>query len=382
MNIVHLMASPFFGGPERQMLGLALHLPAQSRFVSFPENGAAKAFLDRARAQGIPSEALTNNFPHVFAAVRELSQKLITWKTDLLTTSGYKPDILGLWAARKAGIPVVSISHGWTGATWKVRLYENLDRRLLRKFDAVVCVSDAQRHKVLKTGVTLDKAVLIHNAVAESAFADADPKYLAPLQKLFPRPMPLVVGAAGRLSPEKGFEVLIDAAQKVCKARTDVGFVIFGDGPLREALKQRIRDRVLEERFILAGFRDDVASFLPHLSLGVMSSYTEGLPMALLETCAAGVPTVATAVGGIPEVITDNVDGWLAPSGEPEKLADRLLEALSDPDRRRRFGERARIKVRSDFSFTGSARLFMEMVERLPSSRLPSAPRAKVCEHS
>src|SRR5262245_53185307 len=123
MHIVHLMASPFVGGPERQVLGLARHLPPPCRtsFLSFAERGLARPFLDEARRGGFEAIELEHNTPRYFACVREVAGQLTRLRADLLACSGYKPDLVGWRAARRAGVPVVSISHGWTAATLKVR---------------------------------------------------------------------------------------------------------------------------------------------------------------------------------------------------------------------------------------------------------------------
>src|SRR6185436_13855396 len=122
-----------------------------------------------------------------------------------------------------------------------------------------------------------------------------------------------VIGAAGRLSPEKGFKVLVAAAALVRRQHPDAGFVLFGDGPLRSEIERCIVEHGLQNAFVLTGFRNDLNRFLPNLDLNVMSSFTEGLPVILLEAGAAGVPTVATAVGGIPEVVDDGKTGHLVP---------------------------------------------------------------------
>src|SRR5262249_49047684 len=133
MTIVQLAASPFLGGPERQMLGLAANLPASygTVFLSFAEGGTCQPFLDAARAQGHDARALSANAPHYWQAATEIAGHLHRVRADVLCCNGYKPDIIGLLAARRAGVPVVSISHGWTAATWKVRLNEALDKFLL-----------------------------------------------------------------------------------------------------------------------------------------------------------------------------------------------------------------------------------------------------------
>ena len=121
----------------------------------------------------------------------------------------------------------------------------------------------------------------------------------------------------GRLSPEKGFDLLVEAAALVVREHPRVGFLLCGDGPERPALARRIAEHGLEGKFVLAGFRTDLERLLPAWDLAVLSSHTEGLPVAVLEALAAGVPVVATAVGGTPEVVEDGVSGYLVPPGGP-----------------------------------------------------------------
>jgi glycosyltransferase involved in cell wall biosynthesis len=377
MVVVQLMASPFFGGPERQMLGLACSLPKHYRtvFLTFAESGRCRALLEQVHRHGFEGWALESNFPHVARAAREVARELRRVRAEIVCCSGYKPDLIGWLAARQAGIPCVSVSHGWTSATLKVRFYETLDRLVLRWMDAVVCVSEGQAVKVLNAGVPVERAVVIRNAVGMEAFAEPDPTARASLEGLFPRPPRRIVGAAGRLSPEKGFDRLIEAAALVTKGEPDTGFVVFGDGPLRAALAQQVAARGLQDRFVLAGFRTDLQRFLPVLDLAVLSSLTEGLPVILLEALAAGVPAVSTAVGGTPEVIDDGVHGYLVPPGDAGALARRILDTLRDDESRRAMGERGRRRVREQFTFATQSVQYQRLFAKLACERRRPVPR-------
>jgi glycosyltransferase involved in cell wall biosynthesis len=347
------MASPFFGGPERQMLGLARHSPASTNvFLTFAEGGKSQAFLGEVHRHGFQGLALKHNAPHVRKAASEVAGHLRRLKADILTCSGYKPDLIGWLAARQANIPVIAVAHGWTAATLKVRFYEAVDRLVLRWMDTVVCVSEAQGERVRRAKVPEKKITVIRNAVGADAFTDPDPAYGDRLRHFFARPPKRIVGAAGRLSPEKGFDQLVEAASLVLRQDPDVGFVQFGDGPLRDTLTRHIELKGLRERFQLVGFRADIAQFLPHLDLMVLPSNTEGLPVVLLEAFAAGVPAVATAVGGIPEVIEEGKSGYLVPPGDPPALARRILDVLRQDATRLAMGWRGQRRVRDHFTFT------------------------------
>src|SRR5262245_17464686 len=207
--IVHLTASTFFGGPERQMLGLAHSLPThRTVFVSFSEGGRCRAFLDEVRRHGFEGRELGHDTPRVFAAVRELARLLRQSGAGVLLCHGYKAILLGRFAARRCGIPAVAVSRGWTSETFKVRVYEALERFSLRYLDRVVCVSNGQAARVRRAGVPEPRLRVIPNAVQTDRFRQADPHARRKLLELFAHPPARIVGAAGRLSPEKGFHVL------------------------------------------------------------------------------------------------------------------------------------------------------------------------------
>ena len=380
MRIAHLMASPFIGGPERQVLGLATALPPdhETVFLSFAEGGRSRPFLEEARRRGFEAIELAENAPHLRRAAREIAGHLTRLGADVLCCSGYKPDIIGWRAARKAGVHVVSISHGWTAATLKVRLNEMLDRLVLRWMDRTVCVSAAQAARVRRAGVPCERIVIIRNAIDLERFEKSDPHYRHVMQTWFSRPLTYIVAAAGRLSPEKGPDQFVAAAALLAKEALDIGFVLFGEGPLRPALTRQIASCGLTGSFVLAGFRSDVERFLPHCDLVVLSSWTEGLPVIVLEALAAGVPVVATAVGGTPEVVQDGINGHLVPPGDSAALARHIRDLLRDDARRRAMGEQGRQLIREQFTFTSQALQYQRLFSALcnPQSALRPSRKA------
>jgi glycosyltransferase involved in cell wall biosynthesis len=367
MLVVQLAASPFVGGPERQMLGLAGSLPQTYRtvFVAFGDRGKSWALLNEARRQGHEAQVLEHDTPHYRAAVQEVAWRLRELRADVVCCNGYKPDLIGWRAARQVGIPVVSISHGWTAATLKVRLNEALDRLVLRWMDRVVCVSEKQAARVRWAGVPAERTVVIRNCIHLEPYANPDPAHRETLQQLFPKRPRWIVGAAGRLSPEKGFGQLVEAAALALRTDPSLGFVLFGDGPLRGALTAQIASHGLQDRFILTGFRRDLERFVPHFDVAVLPSFTEGLPVAVLEAFAGAVPVVATAVGGTPEVVEEGVNGYLVPPGQPGVLARRILDVLRDNDERQAMGQRGRQRVREQFTFAVQSLQYQRLFEEL-----------------
>jgi glycosyltransferase involved in cell wall biosynthesis len=370
MRVAHLLASPFLGGPERQVLGLAqaLRPTHESVFLTFAEGGRAQSFINEAQVAGFETVVLRENWPHYFRAAAEVADELRKCRATILCTSGYKPDIIGLRAARLAGIPAVAIAHGWTGATWKVRLNELVDRWQMRKFDAVVGVSQAQAEKLKQAGIPQSRIVTIPNAIPLDRFAAPVANGRQQLEQLFAQRPGLIVAAAGRLSPEKGFDNLVTAAARVVKERPDTGFVIFGEGPLREQLTQQIDQLSLSGRFVLAGFHSNLDAFLPAADLLVISSHTEGLPVILLEALLAGVPVVATSVGGIPEVIAEGREGFLVPPRDVEKLILRIKELLANEPLREQMKAAGPQKISAEYNTKSQAERYSSLFAQLATA--------------
>ncbi len=351
------------------MLGLAEALPphAETRFLSFAEGGRGAEFVAVARDRGFPARTLTHDTPHLRAAVREVAAELRDSSADVLLCHGYKANILGRLAARRVGVPVVAVSRGWTWEGRKMRAYTHLDKWHLRAMDHVVSVSEGQAAKVRACGVPPERMTTIRNSARLAAFTEPDAAYCTKLLAKFTPSdgVERVVVAAGRLSPEKGFGVLIDAAAEVCANDPGVGFVLFGEGDERAALEARIAARGLTRRFRMPGFTPDLDRYLPCADVVALSSFTEGLPNVLLEASAAGVPVVGTAVGGVPEVIADGETGYVVPPRDPAALAEKLTRLLGDCDLRRTMGDAGRRRMRTQFTFESQAEGYLHLFDRL-----------------
>lgn len=367
MRIVHLTASTFFGGPERQMLGLARHLPphCHTQFLSFAEGGRCDDFLRQVRFNGFTARSLRFDTPRLPAATLELVGRLHEFRADVLLCHGYKANLIGRLAARQAGVPAVAVSRGWTGENRKVRAYEAVDRWHLRFMDRVVCVSHGQANKVRRAGVPPARITVIPNAARLTTPREPDPEAREQLESFFRKPGERIIVGAGRLSPEKGVQVLIEAAKQVLESDPQARFAVFGEGTMRLALERMIAEGNLLGRFVLPGFRNDLDQLLPAADLFVLPSFTEGMPNVVLEAGAASLPVVATAVGGTPEVVAHGETGYLVRAGEPAQLAQRIAELLHDEPRRRQMGQAARAYVQQHFTFESQADAYLRLFEEL-----------------
>lgn len=369
-RILHLTASPFLGGPERQLLGLgqALSDHCESVYASFAESGSARPFLDAVSAAGFRSVELETNHPHFFAVQSELRQLIRSNRIQVLFTHGYKSNILGVIIAKRLGIPVVSVSRGWTKHTWKVRMNERLDKLALRYADRVVGVSQAQSEKIKDAGVPPAKVITIRNAIDRSRFRGQDSGGRGALEALVTAPVQHIVGFAGRLSPEKGPDIFVRSAIETLSLRRDVGFVLFGDGPMKSEILSLIEQAGAGDHISVAGFQPNLDGLMPHLDVLALTSYTEGLPNAILEAMAAGVPVVATSVGGVPEAITDRETGLLVVPGDSTAVFAGLHEILTDASLRSALVAAGLRRVEQEFTFEAQGLRYESLIRELTAS--------------
>jgi L-malate glycosyltransferase len=238
-----------------------------------------------------------------------------------------------------------------------------LSRWKYRQVDCFVCASDAIRRMLVADGVPPSHAVTIHEGIDLARVAAAPPADLH-AELWLPHHAP-IVGNVAALVPHKGQRHLIDAAAIVVRQVPDARFVIAGEGELRPQLERQIKDRHLEKHVFLAGFRPDVLSVHKAFDVFVMSSVTEGLGTSLLDAMACGKPIVATAAGGMPEVVADGETGLLVPPRDDEALAAAIVKLLNDERLRRAMGEAGVRRVRERFSSERMVQDTLELYRRV-----------------
>jgi glycosyltransferase involved in cell wall biosynthesis len=304
--------------------------------------------------------------PHLWSAKNELVSMLRGEKIDLLSTQGYKSNIIGHFAAKKVGIPQLSVSRGWTASSWKICLYEMLDRHFLKKADHVVCVSKKQAEKVLQANVEHKRVSVIHNAIDPERFDIADQSSCRKeLMSMFSEPVDYILGAAGRLSVEKSFDLLVASIAQLRKKGKNVGLIVFGEGPQRNELNRQIARLDLEKRVLLPGNTSRLDELISSFDIFVQSSKTEGLPNVLLEAALAGVPVVATKVGGTSEVVQSNETGILVSWGKAANISKAIEYLLNQPHLMGEMGLKARNYVQSHFTFSRQVDDYLNLYEEL-----------------
>jgi glycosyltransferase involved in cell wall biosynthesis len=245
---------------------------------------------------------------------------------------------------------LVTTVHGWVEHTRRTRLYYLLDRWTLPRYDRVLCVSADLLETCRRYSVPADKCRLIENAIDAQQFrrstaVDSAKRAMGwDVHKFH-------IGAVGRLSAEKAFDVLIRAFHELIRRGIDANLVIAGDGPERSKLANLVSELELHQHVTLLGYQRDLRPFYQALDSFVLSSLREGLPNVLLEAMALEVPVVATRVAGIPQLITDGANGLLVPPSDVFALADSMQRLLTSPDLRLQFAESGRRTIEQRYSF-------------------------------
>ncbi len=367
-RILHLRASNFVGGPEQQLLR---HAESErdgawdillGTFVG-PKEGADFLQIIEARslaAVSLPADSLGSSFRALVHIIREE-------RIGLLCTHGYKADILGLLACRIADIPLACFLRGWTGENRKVRLYEAVDCFALRFADRVVCLSGSQAKKLSARSTLAGKIRVVSNAIDVPAIGpEIRLRARSDLRERFALPQGcVVVATGGRLSPEKGIGDFLQAISQIHCQFPDVRFLIFGDGILRQQLEHSAHLYGLQSLVTFAGFHRDLRHLLPGLDLLVNPSLSEEMPNIILEGMAAGIPVIATAVGGVEDVVGSEGALRLVPAAKPEILANVIGELLSEPLRAKELAQMGRRRVEQTYSLTEQKAQFHALYQEL-----------------
>lgn len=348
MKILHVLAPGRFGGLETVVQALAAGLRARGDDVSVAllmEAGTdGPTLIDGLTAASVPVHAVVLPPHSYWSQCRELQSLVARLRPDVIHSHGYVADVIVGLVRRVMTMSTVSTTHGFTGGGRKNRAYEWLQVRSLRSFDAVVAVSSPIRSRLVAEGVRAERVHLIRNASAPTSclFSRSDAR-----RELGIPDDIAAIGWVGRISHEKGLDVLVDALGHIA----DLSFraVVIGAGREREAVERLAEARGVASRIHWAGSVPDAARFMRAFDVFALSSRTEGTPMTLLEAIHASVPVVATAVGGVPDVISE-AEARLIAAERPAELATALREALTQPDEAAARAERAAARLAREFS--------------------------------
>lgn len=356
IRVLYLHEFRRIGGAERALLGLAdaIRQAGIEPLVALPRRDAAFAWLESRAIRVVPltvprwRHGLCLPWLPLFLA--RLRRVVIAADVDVIHVNNYRSAPFGHFVSRWFGVPCVCHVRELIPAD-RIRKYR------LHLPEALIAVSDAVAQALVAGGLPRDRVTVVRSGIAPHA-APPEAETLGLRERLGISPHDPVLGIVAHILPHKGYDDLVQALALLLEKLPTVKCLIVGRAPRKRYLQrllQRAERLSVRDRLIIAGFQEDVAPFLHAMDVFVLPSHTEGLPITILEAMAAGKPVVATAVGGIPEVVRDGETGFLTPPGDPGRLAEAVVRLLEAPPLAKAMGEAGRKRVESIFTLEGEA---------------------------
>lgn len=363
------MASDILGGPGKGLAqflrsgGLEGCVPLIVSYnnTAFPRD---TDFTRTMRDAGAPVAVLRQRRALDYSLVRQSLDLIEKHDINLLQSHGYKSHVLCWLLRRRTRLPWIAFVHGWTAENLKIRLYNGLEQIMLLFADEVVAVSASLKSKLLPPVRAACR--VIPNAIEYEAECENSD---APIPEVKFPPNAVVAGVVGRLSPEKGQSVFVRALAKARERDSRLHGLLLGDGQERKRLERQVRALGLEGKCLFTGHVRNPAPYYRSMAMQVLPSFKEGMPNAALEGMAAGLPLIASRVGGLPEMVVDGVTGILVPAGDEEALARTLVELAAEPERGGRMGEAGRVRACAEFSPSIRAGRFLGLYRDLLESK-------------
>lgn len=370
IKILHLIDTATVSGPGKTIINSCRFADPErfEKHVAAFSHAGRNQYLAYVREQGIVAHELCERYwwlpgilSHV-AVVFALRSLLRKEQFDLLHAHGFKSDVLGFFATRGLNVRMVTTQHGFICNTIAARLYNRLAIAVSRRMDRVVAVSEKLRDRLVVSGVPESKVRVIHNAIVTEDYPPRAASVTVTVQHQLEGGHPILC-SIGRLSPEKGQDVLCRAVAKLLGQFPSLRLVFVGAGPDLEKLQETYR--IHSRNILFVGHVSDIRPYLSVADLHVLPSYTEGLPNVVLEAACMGIPTVATAVGGTPECVRDGETGILVQAGDANQLADAIRSLVSNEQRRKNLGANAISFVQENYGFDRRVRKMAALYEEL-----------------
>ncbi len=358
LRILYLVRSHATGGLQRLVRLLLCHLPRDQfelLFVPYQTGSVHDlAFIDSLAGLGItvlPERIPWRGPRDWFSARRSIARLLRDLRIDIIHSHDDQSNMLIGIGRSKWNCPCVGSAYGWFEINAYLKLQYMVERRFsLPKFDCVYTVSENMRGKLLATGTLAEKIRVIHTGIEKFERATQEVRTAVRSRLGIPADA-VVVGTVSRLAAEKGLRYLLDAASQLIARHPKLYLLCVGSGEEWEPLRNQSQQLGISDHVILPGFVDNVQHALYAMDVFALPSILdEGFPTVCLEAQMAGLPVVASNIGGTGETLNIGKSGLLVPPANAERLANALDELLGDPERLERMSESARAWILESFS--------------------------------
>lgn len=368
-TVAFVVPTMVLGGAEHQVYMLMKNLdPTRWRplLITMNEKGP---FFERAVSDGFEARCLGVRTKVPIASVIRLFSVLRSERVSVVLSLGFNATFLARLAGIAARVPVLLVAeHASTAlASWG-RLHRVLDRLLMPFTSAFIAVAGSQvEYLVRERGLPPEKVRVIYNGLDYAPYLRGSREEARGLLGLPAKAF--VVGIVALLRREKNHVLFLQAAELMAEELPTARFAIVGDGSERAAIERAVAESAVAQRVTVYGTRRDVECLLPGFDVFALTSITETFPMAILEAMGAGLPVVATRVGGLPEIVRHGETGLLVDAQDAQGLADAWLALARDPERRSAMGAAGRAAAIGRFSAAAMARAHEELFHELLSGR-------------
>jgi len=328
------------------------------------------AFVAAAREGGIEVDVITERFRFDPRTIGELRRIVARTSPDIIQTHMIKSHFLIKLTGLGKQYPWIAYHHGYTTTDLKMRGYNQLNRWSLPSATRVITVCDSFAKELSRAGVQSERIAVCHNSVNDPRRVSNEERDALKNQLSLDGDERITL-AVGRLSREKGHSDLVEALALLRKSNPELKFklLVVGEGPERERLERAVEAKGLSARLFFIGHVEDVAPYYAIADVLALPSHSEGSPNVLLEAMVAGVPVVATSVGGVPEIALADESALLVPPREPRLFANALHRLLSDSDLAQTLRANARARVASHFSHQSYAESLIRIYQQLVPAR-------------
>lgn len=311
------------------------------------------------------------NWLYMPIAVYRLYRLLKKERYDILNTLLFHASVIGICIGKIAKVPYIIESRQYADFMYKYnfKLKQIIDRMVSQKVDHIIACSNAAKEIITNhERVDTRKITVIYNGTSINKFKLQSIKQREQIRKTLGIEDKIVLSFTARLRPAKGHKYLLEAISIIKNQYPRVVLLLIGDGVLRYELDTLTRQLNIESNVRFLGQRTDIPDLLSVTDIYVHSSVEEGFGIAIIEAMAAGLPVVATNVGGIPEIITNNINGILVPSENPQAFVDSISYLIEHPKNRKILAEKGKQHVETTFTDDVMIKKYMEVYVKIISS--------------
>ncbi|MCI5164914.1 MAG: glycosyltransferase [Candidatus Electrothrix sp. GM3_4] len=368
-KILHLISSRGMYGAERIILNL-IGATDRRRFTPSLALLQVKGYPNKELVEAAQAKDAQG---HVFICQRWVDPEALRQVRKLIYSEGItlvhchemKGRLYGLLATVGTSARLITTNHNWIRSDLLVTCFETFDAFYIRFYPKIIAVSPEVKQLMRRYFIPEKKIQVIINGIDIEEFRRKKSAGKKIREEFGIAPETPLIGAIGRISPEKGQKYFIDAAAQLLKAFPKARFVIVGEGVQGEAMRNYVVEIGLSDKIIFAGFRADIAACYSALDIFVLPSLLEGTPMALLEAMATGLPIVATDVGGVGRIIQDGENGLLISPADTDKLATGISTLLADSTKADQLAKNAICTVESKYSAQKMSEDYMALYDEV-----------------